>query len=626
MHGDSRSARESHGTGETSIVYSEELSSSLRLPDPADELLLSSLQIHSHTCSFYESREQQKQQFVPFLRLGLELGEKCVYFINENDEDFVIKAMQDGGFDLQPRLASGQFQIVHTDNAHLKGGRFSEDKMLAYWNQSIEMASKAGFKGLRAAVEMTWALSGKPGCDALAPYESRLTRLMNEKSASIICMYSRRRFTPEKIKSIIHAHPLVVSDAIVLENPRCPSPDKFEENSVDLDLQVTLDTLELIRDLRQAKRQLQKKIREETSFELLVASVKDYAIFMLDPHGNILSWNEGAERINGYTASEAIGRNFSIFYTLEARMRQHPQKELEIATERGRYEEEGYRVRKDGSMFWSNVVITALRDGNNQLVGFAKVTRDLSERKSAEEARERVLEQVSRVNEELQQLAYVISHELQEPIKGMTSYSGLLRARYRDLLGPDANEFLERICSDAHKTARMVDDLWNYARVSKPGRPCAVTHLGRLLNQVKDELRIVIEESGCRISNPPCEDFPAVKCVREQMQFVIKELITNAIKHFRGAGSPHIEISVTREKNGWTFSFRDNGPGIDKFFAQQIFKVYQRLENRHDENGTGMGLPICKKIIEDQHQGRIDFESAGRGANFFFWLPDVCGR
>ena len=587
-----------------------------------EEPSLASLPLHSHPCSIYETADQLKQQFVPYLRSGLVLREKCVYFVNENDEQFVIDSMQDQGFDVKPFLASGQFEIIHTEHAHLAGGHFGEEKMLAYWNQAIDGALKAGYSGLRAAVEMTWALSGKPGCEILASYESRLTNLMSEKPASVICMYSRRKFSPDKIKAIIHAHPLVVTNDTVLVNPACPPPEKFDEGSVDLDIQATLDNLELIRELRRTQRELQEHIREESSFRLLVAGVKDYAIFMLDPDGKIVTWNDGAQRAKGYTAKEAIGQHFSMFYTPDAKSKEHPQKELEIAKEEGYYEEEGWRVRKDGSLFWANVVITALYEDGN-LIGFGKVTRDLSDKKQAESAREKALEQVTKTNEEMQKLAFVISHELQEPISLVTSYSRLLLSRYKDRLGEDADEFLEHIQKGALTTARLVDDLWTYARVTKRGATRVNINIGVILKDAQDELKQLVESSGAQITSPGSEDFPTVECIREQIQYVLKELITNAIKHHRGTEPPTIEITVLKERNGWSFNFHDNGPGIDRFFAQQAFTVYQKVDGRADANGTGIGLPICKKIIEENHGGRIGFESKeGDGSKFFFWLPN----
>jgi PAS domain S-box-containing protein len=365
---------------------------------------------------------------------------------------------------------------------------------------------------------------------------------------------------------------------------------------------------------------------KDVSFELLVASVKDYAIYWLDPQGKIMTWNQGAERIKGYEAADVVGQHFSKFYTPEAIAQRHPDRELELAKQNGRYEEEGPRVRKDGSIFWASVVITALyQDGKH--VGFAKVTRDLTERKRAEEAREAAMEQVSEVNRELQHLAYTISHELQQPIASITSSTKLLLTRYKDRWGEDADDFLNEIEKGALMTAKMVDDLWTYARVTKPGGERKIVNLAKLAERTKQELEELISKLNSEVLLIPVNDSPRVECNEKQIAYVIKEMITNAIKHYKGNGKPRLEISIIPERSGWTMNFKDNGVGIDKFFAKQVFAIYQRLNGKPDETGTGMGLPICKKIVESEHHGIIGFENCvDAGTNFYFWLPTGPGN
>jgi len=360
-------------------------------------------------------------------------------------------------------------------------------------------------------------------------------------------------------------------------------------------------------------------------FKLLVASVKDYAIFMLDPTGHIVTWNVGAQRAKGYTADEIIGQHFSVFYTNDAKLRDHPQKELDIAKAKGRYEEEGWRVRKDGTLFWANVVITTLHD-KGELIGFAKVTRDLTERKNAEITREKAFQELALVNEELQHLTRVISHELQGPTMRITSYSRLLAARYRGKLGADADEFLAHITTGATLTVKLVDDLWTYARVTQADQRHSQVGTGNLLLEAKGELRSLTETSAAQVIVESPDNFPTLYANKEQLLYVFRELITNAIKHNNGTDSPQIKISAKPERDGWTFIFQDNGPGVDKFCAHQVFALYQKVDGQPDQSGTGIGLPICKKIIETQHKGKIGYESSeGKGATFYVWLPDATG-
>lgn len=581
---------------------------------------LAALQPHSHPCLIFEDKKEQQEAFVPYLQAGLLRREKCVYIYDESDPQWIIECMRQNGFDLDQFIESGAFSTIHKNDAYLLQGYFDTEKMCDFWRVQIERAHNEGYSALRAAAEMTWALGEEPGCEQLVTYESYLNQVFPNFKVSALCQYNRKRFNVQTIKDIIHVHPLVSVEGQLLNNPSTIPPQVFEQSKCEMDVQALLDNLFLINKLALANVELERRIKNERSFHLLVASVKDYAIFMLDPEGNVVSWNEGAQRINGYTASEIIGQHFSKFYPDEAVARQHPQHELEIAKKKGRYEEEGPRVRKDGTIFWSSVVITALFDEGKH-VGFAKVTRDLTERKRAEEARERGLEQVRKLNDELQQLAYTISHELQEPVTTITSYSRLLLSRYRDRLGADADEFLERIQRGARMTARMVDDLWTYARVTKPGSGRAKVNLSSLVEHAEDDLNELIRESGCQITNPQQTELAALECNADQITYVIRELITNAIKHHNGHECPRVEISLEPERDGWTMYVKDNGPGIDKFFAKQVFTIYQRLNGKLDETGTGMGLPVCKKIIEDQHKGLIGFETARSGTTFYFWLP-----
>ncbi|MBS1989898.1 MAG: MEDS domain-containing protein [Cyanobacteria bacterium SZAS LIN-3] len=577
---------------------------------------------HSHPCLIFDTKKEQEDAFVPFLQAGLLRGEKCIYIYDDSDPQWIIHCMSVNEFPLAKYLQSGAFSSIHKNEAYLTDGHFELRKMNEFWRLAIEKSATEGYSALRVAAEMTWALGEEQGCDQLIAYESTLNNMFPDFKVSALCQYDRKRFDAQTIKEIIHVHPIISVEGQLLSNPSSISPNVFQQSEARMDVQALLDNLVLINQLGKANLELQRRITQEASFSLLVASVKDYAIFMLDTDGNILSWNEGAQRIKGYSAAEIIGQNFSKFYTAEAVARRHPQHELEIAKIKGRYEEEGPRVRRDGSIFWANVVITAMFD-QGQHIGFAKVTRDLTERKHAEESLARSLETVTGLNEEMHQLAYTISHELQEPVVAMTSYSKLLLSRYKDRLGDDANEFLQRIEKGARMTARMVDDLWTYARVTKPGGMKTNVNIGALVENAVVDLKGLLESSGCSVNHPPYSEFPTVECNKDQLIYVIRELITNAIKHHKGSQKPQVDISVEAERNGWTVLFKDNGSGIDRFFAKQAFSVYQRLDGKPDETGTGMGLPICKKIIESEHQGIIGFESVtGAGATFYFWLPN----
>jgi PAS domain S-box-containing protein len=367
----------------------------------------------------------------------------------------------------------------------------------------------------------------------------------------------------------------------------------------------------------------------EEQFRLLVDGVKDYAIFMLDRAGNVVSWNTGAEQIKGYRADEILGHHFSRFYTPEDIESEKPERELESAAKDGRYEEEGWRLRKDGSRFWASVVITALRDESGNLRGFAKVSRDITKRIEAEvaekkrEALEIRAEELKRSSDELQQFSYVAAHDLQEPLRMVISYTQLLAKRYKGRLDADAEEFLFFAVDGAHRMQLLIQGLLAYCRVETTGKEFLETSSAAALERALVKLDGAIEDSGGVVTHDP---LPTVTGDSGQLAQLFENLVGNAIK-YHGVDPPRVHVSAKRYSDSeWVFSVRDNGIGIDSQYFEKIFGMYQRLHGRKEISGTGVGLTVCKKIAQ-RHRGRIWVESSlGNGSTFYLVLPDGAGK
>jgi PAS domain S-box-containing protein len=366
--------------------------------------------------------------------------------------------------------------------------------------------------------------------------------------------------------------------------------------------------------------------QSEERFRLLIESVRDYAIYLLDVNGNVASWNPGAERLKGYKAEEIIGKPFSLFYPEEARRRNHPAEELRIAAETGRYEEEGWRVRKDGRHFWANVVITPIRDPAGTLRGFAKITRDLTERRRLEELKDTALARLQRSNQNLQEFAMVASHDLQEPLRKIQLFAERLQEDFAPLLPEEGRDYLDRMQRAADRGRALVQGLLAFSRLTTRAQPPMPTPLREVADEVIQDLESQIATVRGKIV---VGDLPTLEADPVQMRQLIQNLIGNALKFHKTDVPPVVQLGSQRlperspgQPTRWQISISDNGIGFDERYLDKIFKLFQRLHERGSYDGSGMGLAICRKIVE-RHGGSITARSApDQGTTFLIELPE----
>jgi PAS domain S-box-containing protein len=502
------------------------------------------------------------------------------------------------------------------------------------------------------------------------------------------------------------------------------------------------------------RRLVEDALREsEERYRMLLDGIRHYAIFGMDPQGQILTWNTGAERIKGYTANEIIGHNFSCFFPLEDIERGRPQEVLRITAASGRYEEQGVRVRKDGSRFLANVTFAALRDAAGNLRGFSEFSHDLTEKQESEakyrglleaapdamvvvnqageivllnlqaekqfgydrnelvgrqvkniipegfaerliadgtrtaaealtqqigagielsglrkdgsvfpieimlsplesaegilvtaairdislrkkseqdnaELERRVEERTKELaianqvleqsNLELKQFAYIASHDLQSPLRSIAGFVQLLKLEYEGKLDEQADDWIRRTVLAVERMQTLIHDLLSYSRVE--------AHSGILtripfIEIVSDALALLessIHDSGGQVTWGP---LPYIFGDRSQLVQVIQNLISNGLT-YHSEKPPQIHLSAERGEGAWMFSVRDNGIGIDPKYREQIFEIFKRLHDQNDYPGTGIGLAVCRRVV-NRHGGRIWVESeSGHGSTFHFTIPE----
>lgn len=400
------------------------------------------------------------------------------------------------------------------------------------------------------------------------------------------------------------------------------------------DRNVLIGYSKVTRDLTERLKEEEVLRQSEARYRSLVEQVGDYGIFMLDTKGRIISWNEGARRIKGYSAEDVIGKYFSIFYPEEDILNGKPAWELKIARSTGKYEEEGWRLRKDGTRFWANIVITATYDTEGRLSGFSKVTRDLTERKMSEQAlqdssdkyRQLAEElsvtnsELSSVNRELEQFTAIVSHDLKEPVRTVRSFLHLMDQHLAqekfELMRPSIGKGIQA----AKRMHDLIDNLLHYSQISKIGLQRQKLKVEGVIGEAIQNLNDAVEQSGGQIRVE--SGVPFIYGDRVQLVQLFQNLLANALKFTKGK-VPEVAVRSWMDNGSVRFVVEDKGIGISPENLEKIFEIFRRLHFANQYSGNGVGLAVCKKVVE-RHRGKIWAESVqGNGASFHIVLPKI---
>jgi len=413
------------------------------------------------------------------------------------------------------------------------------------------------------------------------------------------------------------------------------TPLKGPDNTTTGVMVIAIDVTDMVLGRRKTEAVVAKRTEElmkanmelklsEERYHRMVDEVEDYAIILLDRNGTVQNWNRGAEKIKGYKESEIVGQSFETFYLQEDRERGLPRRLLQEAVVHGKASIEGWRVRKNGKKFWSSVLMTALHNDAGEIIGFSKVTRDLTERKLAEDRLHEYSNNLEEQNRELEQFAYAASHDMKEPLRKIYFSGTSLQERTAGQIDQKSADYLSRILSSTQKMTNLVDNLLNYSKTTANIESATKVNLNTVVREITSGISETMENQHVHFE---IDVLPEIIGVPFQCAQLFDNLIHNSLK-YRHPDRP-CEIQIRYEQTEEAFdlgkchkiSVIDNGIGFEQQFSDKIFEIFKRLGT--DKNGDGIGLAICKRIVQN-HQGAIKaFGNPGVGARFDVYFPFI---
>jgi PAS domain S-box-containing protein len=392
---------------------------------------------------------------------------------------------------------------------------------------------------------------------------------------------------------------------------------------------------ELERRFRERSAEL---LESEQRFRLMVDNLREYCIFFMDAQGRITDWTDSALRLEGYAPNEMLGRHYSVLFadTGPEQAMTHASQMLRLAASRGQHEVNNWHIRKDGSRYWAQSLLIALRESNGELRGFAKINRDMTDAKRLddlmrninEELENRVAERTEQLlvaNRDLESFSYSVSHDLRSPLRHISSFVSLLEEHIGEQCDDIATRYLHTIGNSARHMSQLIDGLLAFSRLGRSAVNVTPVDFSQLVDTVISQIDHDVGERKVRWLIAP--DLPVVQGDALLLREVWANLLGNAFKYTRLKEHTDIEVGWSVDPAvGYTFYVRDNGVGFDTKYAQKLFGVFQRLHRASEFEGTGIGLALARRIVE-RHGGSIWAESQlGQGSVFFFSLPFECAQ
>ena len=590
---------------------------------------IADLEPGDHLCCIYETDAEHRQVVTPFLRQGLERGEKVMYVVDARTAETILGYLRDDGLDVAPYLARGQLAILTHDETYMRNGVFDPQGMIALLRSETAQALAEGYPALRLTGEMTWALRGLPGSEQLIEYEARLNDFFPGSRCLAICQYDRRRFDPAVLLDVLRTHPIAVIGTEVYDNLYyVPAVELLNANPAAAELRHWVRNLaerqraqERIRQqanhLEALASELERRVTERTA-ELRASEARLRTIFdgaasgvaLVDMAGQFLESNPALQRMLGYSGDELRCKVFTEFT--------HPDDAAvaldlyqELATgKRDHYRMEIRYTRKDGQVAWADLSVSPVRGNEGEPAQFAIVM--------AEDITERKLAQVALIRAErlaiAGKLAATLAHEINNPLQAVIGCLGLAEETRAE--GGDAGRYLQVAREELRRAARIVAQLRNlHQRPQLDERE--PTDVNLLVERVLMLGRKQCEERGVEVVWNAASDLPVLTLASDQIQQVFLNLLLNALDAMPEGGQLRVTTHHTGQPAGVCVAFADDGMGIPPDSLSQVFEPFYSTK----PEGLGLGLFVSQDIVK-QHRGRIEAESrVGEGTTFTVWLP-----